>query len=164
MILLTPNPAVSDVDIELPATASQAEMEAGTETALRSVSPLLIAEAIAALAAAPTTSHAPFTGDLDALAGTWTPAVANGAFQRGTLTGDLVILVPSDGTEGDRLELRLTASGADRYVAITTDVQIPSDSAIAWPKLLTSGLSYTFLLRRGQTNWRISALVGGDVD
>lgn len=48
--------AVQAYDADIPTvSASQAEMEAGTETALRSMSPLRVAQAISALAPAPAT-------------------------------------------------------------------------------------------------------------
>jgi hypothetical protein len=59
------------------------------------------------------------------------------------------------------LELWITANGADRSLTVTNAVKIPSDSALTWPKTLTSNLTYIVLLRCSGTNWWLTSLVGG---
>jgi hypothetical protein len=94
-------------------------------------------------------------------AGNVTINFASGIFQQLVITNTTTLLVPTNGTTGSRLELWITANGADRSLTVTNAVKIPSDSALTWPKTLTSNLTYIVLLRCSGTNWWLTSLVGG---
>ncbi len=69
---------VQAYDADIPtAAASQAEMEAGSEAALRSMSPLRVAQAIAALAPTPNYEIGTFTRDASLASGNQTVTMAN---------------------------------------------------------------------------------------
>ena len=86
---------------------------------------------------------------------------ANGLFQKAALTGNVSLNVPSSGVEGARLELWLTASGANRALDLNASIKTPTDSAISFPKTLTSGKSYDIVLRYNGSSWWLASLVGG---
>jgi hypothetical protein len=86
---------------------------------------------------------------------------SNGSRQKSALTGNVTLLAPTNGAEGNELRLRLTASGADRTLDFHAAILKPSDSAITLPKTLTSGKSYRVLLSHNGTAWELVSLVGG---
>lgn len=90
--------------------------------------------------------------------------VSDGEIQKASLTDSAVVQVPSGGSEGSELELRLTASGANRNLSFNANIEIPSDSAVSFPKTLTSGKTYIVKLKRGATKWALVTLVGGITD
>ena len=107
-------------------------------------------------------AHAPYSAGN--VSGNTTFDLALGAYQKASLTAAATIQVPTGGSEGMELELRLTASGADRALSFASGISIPSDSAIAFPKTLSNGKTYIVRLRRGATKWALLSLVGGVED
>jgi hypothetical protein len=86
----------------------------------------------------------------------------NGKLQKVSLTGDITLNAPSNPVEGARLEVWLTASGADRDLSLN-NIELPSDSGIGFPKTLTEGLTYIVLVRYigGGVGWVLVSCVGG---
>lgn len=95
------------------------------------------------------------------ISGATTLNFTNGAFQKAALTDATTLNAPSNGAEGRRLELWLTASGADRALTLHGDIRLPSDSGLTFPKTLTSGKLYIALLRHNGSAWMLNSLVGG---
>ena len=86
---------------------------------------------------------------------------ASGIVQKANVTGNLTIAPPNDAAEGHRLELWLTASGADRTLSLNPAIDIPSDSGANFPKTMTSGLTYIIAFKHNGTVWELVSLVGG---
>ena len=96
------------------------------------------------------------------VSGTLTPDYNTSSWQAASLTTSTTLAVPTNGTAGARLELWLTASGADRSLTITNSITFPSDSAFTGTKTLTSNQTYIVILRSPNgTNWWLQTLVGG---
>jgi hypothetical protein len=64
-------------------------------------------------------------------------------------------------TAGDRVKLYITASGADRDLTFAAGIRIPSDSAVTFPKTLTSGETYIVQLEYLGSFWMLTTIVGG---
>jgi hypothetical protein len=95
-------------------------------------------------------------------AGDVTINFTSGIFQQLVITNTTTLLVPTNGATGSRLELWITASGADRSLTITNSITFPSDSAFTGTKTLTSNQTYIVILRSPNgTNWWLQTLVGG---
>ena len=100
--------------------------------------------------------------DIGSLSGSFTPDLNNGFFQKVQITGDSTIGVPTNGTEGAKLELWITpSSAADRTVSLNAAIKIPSDSGITFPKTLTKDKTYIVLLKYNGTAWFLVSFVGG---
>lgn len=134
--------------------ATQAEAEAGSATNV-AMTPLGVAQAINARAVDPPPFNA---GNLT---GTVTLARANGRSQKAALTGDVTLAVPTGGSDGKQIKVRLTASGADRALDLHAAILLPSASTTEFPVTLTSGKSYLLLLEHNGTAWWVVSLVGG---
>jgi hypothetical protein len=86
---------------------------------------------------------------------------SNGKLQKAALTGAMTIDEPTNPVEGARLELWLTASGANRSLDVDPAIVLPSESAVSFPKTLTSGQTYALMLRYNGSAWWLVSLVGG---
>ena len=96
------------------------------------------------------------------VSGTLTPNYSTSSWQAASLTDATTLAVPANGTAGARLELWLTASGADRNLTLADQIEVPSDSAFVGPKTLTSGKTYIVVLRSPNgADWWLQSLVGG---
>jgi len=95
------------------------------------------------------------------ITGSTTLNTANGAFQKAALTGDVTLNAPTGGSEGLKLELWLTPSGANRNLSLNVAILIPTDSAISFPKTLTSAKTYIVLFKHNGTAWMLASLIGG---
>jgi hypothetical protein len=96
------------------------------------------------------------------VSGTLTPNYSTSSWQAASLTDATTLAVPTNGTAGARLELWLTASGADRDLTLANQIVVPSDSAFVSPKTLTSGKTYIVVLRSPNGSaWWLQSLVGG---
>jgi hypothetical protein len=88
--------------------------------------------------------------------------LANGTFQKGTVSAATTLGVPTNGTEGARLELWLTCDGTNRALSKHANILLPSDSAISFPKTLTANKRYILLLKCvDASNWMLVSFVGG---
>lgn len=99
--------------------------------------------------------------NIGSLGGSNTLDFATGAYQSALVTNALVLMPPTNGTHGARLEVWLKASGADRTLNFDAAVVRPSDSAASFPKTMTSNLTYIVLLRNSSNVWWLTSLVGG---
>jgi len=86
---------------------------------------------------------------------------ALGSKQKATLTGNVDIAAPSNGTEGSELTLWLTPTGANRDLNFDGAIQTASDSGLVLPKTLTQDALYIVKLVYNGTNWMLVSLVGG---
>ncbi len=84
--------------------------------------------------------------------------LADGQLQKGASTGNITAFTITGGANGDHLEFWLKAGGAHTF---TTAYTLPSDSAVTFPKTLTSGKTYVFLFKFIDGAWRVVSLVGG---
>jgi hypothetical protein len=64
---------------------------------------------------------------------------------------------------GAKAKFYITASGADRDLTLATGIRVPSDSAITFPKTLTSGETYIVQLEYLGSFWMLTTIVGGGV-
>lgn len=89
----------------------------------------------------------------------------NGYFQKLTLTGATearVFNVPTNGSEGKTLTVRITSAAGDaRTLAFHASILIPSDSLVSFPKALTQGETYIIKLYHNGATWELISLVGG---
>ena len=83
----------------------------------------------------------------------------NGALQTCNLLASGV-LTATGGAAGQKLELWITASGADRTVSLA-GFTLPSESTFTGPKTLLAGKMYIFLLRYTGAAWLLVAIEGG---
>ena len=94
--------------------------------------------------------------------GTPTFDYTNGAYQKAAITANSVIQAPLHPAVLARLELYITASGADRTLNFHAAITQPSDSSLILPKTLTSGKSYIVMLKSyNGTSWDLISLEGG---
>lgn len=94
--------------------------------------------------------------------GTPTFDYANGAYQKASITADSVVQAPLHPAVLSRLELYITASGADRTIDFHPSITIPTDSSLILPKTLTSGKSYIVMLKSyNGTSWNLISVEGG---
>ena len=64
---------------------------------------------------------------------------------------------------GDKAKFYVTASGAARDLTLATGIRVPSDSAVTFPKTLTSGETYIVQLEYLGSFWMLTTIVGGGV-
>lgn len=64
---------------------------------------------------------------------------------------------------GDKAKFYITASGDNRDLTLATGIRVPSDSAITFPKTLTSGQTYIVQLEYLGSFWMLTTVVGGGV-
>jgi hypothetical protein len=98
---------------------------------------------------------------IGSISGSNTLDFATGAYQSALVTNALVLMPPTNGTHGARLEVWLQASGAARTLDFGAAIVRPSDSAASFPKTMTSNLTYIVLLRNSSNVWWLTSLIGG---
>lgn len=125
------------------------------------LTPTEIAQFLAALGAL--SDGPPFTDGLTNVTGTITLNRDNGLYQRVTLTGNAELVAPTGGTSGKKLELDLFISGGDRTLTVNAAILTPYEWTSFFPMTLTSGKTYTLLLRfdGAQNKWKLLSLTGG---
>lgn len=85
----------------------------------------------------------------------------NSLRQKANVVGDVNLLPPTNGREGHILKLSLTAIGADRALTLDSDILIPSDSGITFPKTLDENNLYILMFEYNGTKWMLQTFVGG---
>lgn len=99
--------------------------------------------------------------NIGSISGTSSFNLAVGRYQSAVVTSPLVIAPPVNGTHGARLEIWLKDSGTGTTLNFDPAIIRPSDSAISFPKTLTSNLTYIVLMRNSSSVWWLTSLVGG---
>lgn len=85
----------------------------------------------------------------------------NGRTQEASVTGDITINAPSNGTKGKELIIWLSPSGANRELNFNGSILLASDSGLVLPKTLTQDTLYIVKLVYNGTDWMLVSLVGG---
>jgi hypothetical protein len=62
---------------------------------------------------------------------------------------------------GDMVEYHITASGVEVALSLDSGIFLPSDSGVAFPKILTNGYTYIVALKWSGGFWWLVSLVGG---
>jgi hypothetical protein len=75
--------------------------------------------------------------------------------------GDVTHVLPATPAIGDRAKYYVLPSGGNRSLDLDPEILRPSDSAVSFPKTLTSGKHYIVLFERGPSAWWLVSLVGG---
>jgi hypothetical protein len=82
----------------------------------------------------------------------------NGPQQNATASGNVTLNV-TGGSDFNALDLWLTASGADRTLALHASVLTPSDSGITYPVTILSGKSARIKLEKHSSSWTITSIL-----
>lgn len=92
----------------------------------------------------------------------------SGKFQKLTFSGSAlnrsITPVPTSGSEGSFLNLRVTSNsvgGYARTLSLDTGIVIPSDSAITFPKAMFNDKAYMMKMYYNGTRWELLSFVGG---
>jgi hypothetical protein len=89
------------------------------------------------------------------------PNFADGACRKTTLTGNMEINPPINGTEGDRWELWATCDATPRELSLDDAIIIPSDSTFNGTQTLAANKTYIVVLKYNGSVWWLISLVGG---
>lgn len=84
---------------------------------------------------------------------------ANGIFQMLSITNNVTLDAPLGGSIGKELRLWLLTNNTNSLTM--TNISLPSDSGLTWPKTLVSNTLYVILLKHTGTKWMLNSLVGG---
>ena len=85
----------------------------------------------------------------------------NGPIQKVTMgAGAVSDLTISNGADGAELELRVKGHATTAY-NLTTTLAVPSDSALTWPKSITSALTWIYKFKNVSGTWKVVSQVGG---
>jgi hypothetical protein len=85
---------------------------------------------------------------------------SNGGVQKLTLTGDGTFNLPTNGVEGNGLEVWVKASGADRVLTLNASIQLPSYTGVTSPITITSGKTNHMKFHYFGSTWVLSSNVG----
>ena len=105
----------------------------------------------------------PFTPQTAAYAATLTVASHPNVLYRCILTGNVTIALPTSPSDGDKVRFWLTASGADRVVALNAAIKIPASSSLisAFPVTILSGEKAKLMLEYDATRakWELTSFI-----
>lgn len=96
-----------------------------------------------------------------AYASTITPDASVSLLRKVTLAGNLTINPPTNGAAGMVWGCYITVDGSDRTLSLHANILIPTDSSFTSPKTLSASKLYIIQLRRFDSSWGLSSLVGG---
>lgn len=89
------------------------------------------------------------------------PNYNDGWYRKVTMTGNVTLSSPSNGTDGSRWKCRFLASGANRDLVFNSSIKIPIDSTFTGTKTISSNYTYLVQLEKMNSSWVLETLIGG---